>query len=108
MQILDHASGYLMAFAATAAKVRQLQEGGRWHVQVSLAQTAHWLRGMRRIPSGFAVTAPDKQAYLESYASGFGDLVAVRPTPQLSRTPAHWSRPSVPSGTHAPVWPANS
>ena len=108
MQILDHASGYLMAFAATAAKVRQLQEGGSWHVRVSLAQTAHWLRGMRRIPSGFAVTAPDRQPYLESYASGFGDLVAVRPAPQLSRTPAHWSRPSVPPGTHAPVWPANS
>jgi crotonobetainyl-CoA:carnitine CoA-transferase CaiB-like acyl-CoA transferase len=42
MQILDHATGYLMAFAAAAAKVRQLQEGGSWHVQVSLAQTAHW------------------------------------------------------------------
>ena len=106
MQILDHASGYLMAFAAAAAKARQLQEGGSWHVQVSLAQTAHWLRSLGRIPSGFAVTAPDRQAYLENYASGFGDLVAVRPTPQLSRTPAHWGRPSVPPGTHAPVWPA--
>lgn len=107
MQILDHASGYLMAFAATAAKVRQLQMGGSWHVQVSLAQTAHWLRGLGRIPPGFAVTAPDRQAYLENYASGFGDLVAVRPTPQLPRTPAQWSRPSVPPGTHPPVWPTN-
>ena len=107
MQILDHASGYLMAFAAAAAKVRQLQEGGSWHVRVSLAQTAHWLRSLGRIPSGFAVTAPDRQAYLESYTSGFGDLVAVSPTPQLSRTPAHWGRPSVPPGTHAPVWPTS-
>jgi len=105
MQILDHASGYLMAFATAAAKVRQLQEGGSWHVRVSLAQTAHWLRGLGRVPSGFAVTTPDRQAFLETYASGFGQLVAVRPTPQLSRTPAGWSRPSVPPGTHAPVWP---
>jgi len=105
MQILDHASGYLMAFATAAAKVRQLQEGGSWHVRVSLAQTAHWLRGLGRVPSGFARTAPDRQAFLETYASGFGKLVAVRPTPQLSRTPAQWSRPSAPPGTHAPVWP---
>ncbi len=105
MQILDHASGYLMAFATAAAKVRQLQEGGSWHVRVSLAQTAHWLRGLGRVPSGFARTAPDRQAFLETYASGFGQLVAIRPTPQLSRTPAQWSRPSAPPGTHAPVWP---
>lgn len=105
MQILDHASGYLMAFATAAAKVRQLQEGGSWHVRVSLAQTAHWLRGLGRVPSGFTRTAPDRQPFLETYASGFGSLVAVRPTPQLSRTPARWSRPSVPPGTHAPVWP---
>jgi len=105
MQILDHASGYLMAFATAAAKVRQLQEGGSWHVRVSLAQTAHWLRGLGRVPSGFAQTAPDRQPFLETYASGFGSLVAIRPTPQLSRTPAEWSRPSIPPGTHAPAWP---
>lgn len=105
MQILDHASGYLMAFAAAAAKARQLQEGGSWHVRVSLAQTAHWLRGLGRIPSGLATAAPDRQVFLQSYASGFGTLLAVRPTPQLSRTPVGWSRQSVPPGTDAPQWP---
>lgn len=105
MQILDHASGYLMAFATAAAKARQLQEGGSWHVRVSLAQTGYWLRNLGRVVSGFAATAPDRQPYLETYASGFGNLVAVRPTPQLSRTPARWTRQSVPPGTHAPAWP---
>ena len=105
MQILDHASGYLMAFATAAAKARQLQEGGSWHVRISLAQTGHWLRSLGRVASGFAVAEPDQQPYLETYTSGFGSLVAVRPTPQLSRTPARWIRPSVPPGTHAPVWP---
>ncbi len=105
MQILDHASGYLMAFAASAAKARQLQEGGSWHARISLAQTAHWLRGLGRVASGFSVTPPDHSPYLETCASGFGTLVALRPSAQLSRTPAQWSRPSVPPGTHAPVWP---
>lgn len=105
VQILDHATGYLIAFAATAAKLRQLQEGGTWHVRVSLAQTAHWLRGLGRVASGFAVTAPDRRPYLESAASGFGTLMALRHSAQLSRTPAGWSRPSVAPGNHAPVWP---
>ncbi|MEO7106486.1 MAG: CoA transferase [Rhodoferax sp.] len=105
MQILDHASGYLMAFAASVAKARQLQDGGSWHVRVSLAQTAHWLRELGRITGGFDAIAPDRQTYLERYDSGFGRLVAVRPTPQLSKTPAHWSRRSVPPGTDTPQWP---
>ena len=105
MQILDHATGYLMAFAVSAAKARQLREGGSWLVRVSLAQTAHWLRGLGRVASGFAVTPPDPQTYLSTYESGFGELVAVRHSAQLARTPAGWDRPSVPPGTSPPVWP---
>src|SRR5262249_7722960 len=41
-QALDHASGYLMAFAAMMARVRQAREGGSWLVRVSLAQTGRW------------------------------------------------------------------
>ena len=39
-QILDHAAGYLLAFGIAAALSRRATEGGSWHVQVSLAQTA--------------------------------------------------------------------
>src|ERR1700761_5820698 len=42
-QMLDHASGYLMAFGAMMARARQSREGGSWHVRVSLAQTGRWL-----------------------------------------------------------------
>ena len=48
-QALDHATGYLMAFAAMAALIRRAERGGSWHVRVSLAQTAAWLRGLGRI-----------------------------------------------------------
>src|SRR5882757_2419951 len=34
-QMLDHATGYLMAFGAMMAKARQAREGGSWHVRVS-------------------------------------------------------------------------
>jgi hypothetical protein len=107
MQILDHASGYLMAFGAQAALARQMTEGGSWHVRVSLAQTAHWLRGLGRVEGGLACPMPGFDGLLETEPSGFGELVALRHAAQFSDTPARWTRPSSPPGTHPPVWPFN-
>ena len=105
MQILDHATGYLLACGISVALVRQQQEGGSWHVKVSLAQTAHWLRSLGRIQNGFNVVAPDAETFLETSPSGFGKLTAIRHSAQLAHTPAVWTRPSMPPGSHAAVWP---
>jgi len=102
MQILDEATGYLIAFGAAAALHRQQREGGSWHVQVSLAQTGHWLRQLGRVADGFAATPPSLEPWLESHASGFGLLCGLRHSAQLSRTPAGWIRPSEPPG-HSPA-----
>lgn len=105
VQVLDYASGYLMAFAASAALLRQSQEGGSWHVRISLARTAHWLRSLGRVENGFAVPPQTPDPHLETSASGWGGMVAIRHAAQFSQTPARWSRPSVRPGTHAPAWP---
>lgn len=107
-QVLDHASGYLMAFGAMAALHRRVQEGGSWYVRVSLVGTGYWLRRMGRIANGFACADPcfeDVSDLLETTPSGFGRLTAVRHAAQLSETPARWTQPSVPLGTHAATWP---
>jgi crotonobetainyl-CoA:carnitine CoA-transferase CaiB-like acyl-CoA transferase len=109
-QILDHASGYLLAFGIQAALVRRAAEGGSWHVQVSLAQTARWLRAMGRIAGGLDLPDPtrvDVQDLLETTASGFGALTAVRHAARLEETPAGWQRPSVPVGASPAQWPTN-
>ncbi|MDB5848951.1 MAG: carnitine dehydratase [Rhodoferax sp.] len=105
MQILDQATGYLIALGAAAALWRQQREGGSWHVQVSLAQTGHWLRSLGRVPGGLAAARPDVAPYVDCATSGFGALCAVRHSARLARTPAGWTRASVPPGSHAPVWP---
>ncbi|WP_033534739.1 CoA transferase [Bordetella trematum] len=105
MQILDYASGFLMAFGAQAALARQATEGGSWHVQVSLARTAQWLRSLGRIPDGLDCPMPAVQPLLQTSASGFGTLSAVPHAAQFSVTPAGWSRPSVPPGSDRAVWP---
>ncbi len=104
-QILDYATGFLIAFAAQAALWRQQREGGSWHVQLSLARTAAWLRSLGRIDNGFAVRAPAPEEYAETLASGWGTLRAIRHAGQLQHTPTRWPRPSVPPGTHPPRWP---
>ena len=107
-QALDHASGYLMAFGAMAALARRARDGGSWHVHVSLAQTGRWIRGLGRIEGGLGCSDPgfeDVRDRLEESPSGFGRLTATRHAAELALTPAHWSRPPVPLGTHEPRWP---
>jgi crotonobetainyl-CoA:carnitine CoA-transferase CaiB-like acyl-CoA transferase len=107
-QMLDHATGYLMALGAMMARVRQSREGGSWHVQVSLARTGRWLCELGRIAEGFRAEDLAKDAimpFVEEAASGFGPLRAVRHAALLSRTPALWSRPAMPLGSHPPQWP---
>ncbi len=110
-QALDHASGYLMAFAAMVALGRRCTEGGSWHVRVALARTARWFQELGRVEGGLGcaeTTLEDIADLVEDHDSGFGRLTAVRHAAQLSETPAYWARPSMPLGSHDPVWPSAS
>ena len=110
-QMLDHATGYLMAFGAMMAKARQGSEGGSWHVRVSLAQTGRWLWNLGRVADGFKtedLKGESVARFIEEMPSGFGPLRAVIPSAILSKTPAYWARPSMPLGSHPPQWPARN
>ncbi len=105
-QALDHATGYLLAFAIMAALKRRAEQGGSWHVRLSLAQTGHWLRQLGRI-DGVHCPDPgfdDVRDRLRETQSGFGRLTTVHHAAEMSETPPYWARPSVPLGTHAPAW----
>ena len=108
-QMLDHATGQLMAFGAMMAKARQAREGGSWHVRVSLAQTGNWLWNLGRVADGFKTADLPAEAvvpFVEEVPSGFGPLRSVRHSALLSETPAFWARPAMPLGSHPPQWPA--
>jgi hypothetical protein len=63
------------------------------------------------VADGLACPDPDFAAVrdrLEESDSGFGRLTTVRHAAKLSETPARWTRPSVPLGTHPAAWPSNS
>jgi len=105
-QALDHATGYLAAFGAMVALARRARWGGSYLVRVSLAQTGRWIDRLGRV-SGRGVPDPrveDVGEFLETMDTPFGVLRHVAPPAKLSETPAYWDRPSVPLGTHEPVW----
>ena len=107
--MLDHATGYLMAFGAMMAKARQSREGGSWHVRVSLAQTGRWLWNLGRIADGLQTEDLKGDAvrpFIEDMPSGFGPLQAVGHAAKLAKTPAFWARPAMPLGSHPPQWSA--
>ena len=107
--MLDHGSGYLMAFGAMMAKARQARQGGSWHVRVSLARTGHWLWNLGRLADGLNAADynnDEVQIFMEDLPSGFGPLHSVRHSAVLSKTRACWERPAMPLGSHQPQWPA--
>src|SRR6266853_1994547 len=110
-QMLDHATGYFMAFGAMMAKARQAREGGSWHVRVSLAQTGRWLWNLDRVADGFRTEDFGADAvlpFVEELPSGFGPLLSVSHSAVLSKTPAFWARPAMPLGSHPPQWPVRN
>jgi CoA-transferase family III len=105
-QILDYATGFLMAFGAQAALYRQAREGGSWQVRVSLARTGLWLRSLARPSHGFTAKKPERDSFTETSDSGFGRLVAMRHAARFSGAQASSTslRPSMPPGSHRPQW----
>ena len=107
-QVVDHGTGYLAAFGAQIALARRAREGGSYLVRVSLAQTGKWVDALGRV-DGLAtpdLTLEAVQDLLADMDSPYGRLRHVLPAARFSETPALWSRPTVPLGTHAPAWPA--
>lgn len=106
-QALDHAAGYLLALGTMMALARQRAEGGTWLVRTSLAQVGEWLKSLGAIADGHRapeITFDDVQDLLETTASGFGPLRAVKHAAILSRTPARFAAPAMPLGTARAEW----
>ena len=103
----DYTTGYLGALGAMAALHRRSIEGGSYHVEVSLAQTANWLyefglfdRDHAQPTFDPAIAAP----YMVSSETGFGRLHHLGPIIRMSETEPRWEQVSVPLGHHPATW----
>jgi len=70
-------------------------------------QTGRWVDGLGRVDGRATpdLTLEAVQDLLADMDSPYGRLRHVLPAARFSETPALWSRPTVPLGTHAPAWP---
>ncbi len=96
-QVLDHATGWLAAYAALETVRRHRARGGAWHARLSLARTAAWLDGLGRVAPD--APEPDPARYLSTMDSPFGRLTYVRP-PNAADYPSPPHRP----GADPPTW----
>ena len=104
LQILDMATGLLIAWGAQVALLRQQASGGSWQVTLSLARTAQWLRELGRVEHGFDVWTPPDASPMPIWPSRCGELRAHAHAARLSATPATWLRASGLPGSDPLAW----
>ena len=108
---LDYITGYLGAFGALVALERRAAEGGSYHVEVSLAQTGHYLdHRIARLDPALAADRPPQlsEEVLEGLSlrrqTEFGSLRYLAPVADFSTTKASWDLPTVPADHDEPRW----
>ena len=107
---LDYTTGYLAAFLVLVALRRRAREGGSYHVELSLAQTGHYLKTLSRAdPGAVSKRAADLPAtrieeLMISRDTPFGRLRYFAPVARLSVTPPAWDLPTVPANHDSASW----
>ncbi len=103
----DYITGFLAAYGTLAALIRRADEGGSYHVRVSLCRTA-----MLLLDHGLAEPAPNPTVpaavlarYMQERDSALGRLHHLGPVLRYSETPSRWDMPPSPLGAHPPRWP---
>jgi crotonobetainyl-CoA:carnitine CoA-transferase CaiB-like acyl-CoA transferase len=103
----DYTTGYLGAYGAMLALARRAREGGSYHVQVSLCQSALYI--YRHGKTEFAGENMDlsgselDQLRMQS-ETAMGPIRHLAPVLKLSETPPHWSRPTPRFGGDEAAW----
>jgi CoA transferase family III len=98
-QLLDHATGYLIAAGALAALTRRVRTGTASHVSLSLVRTAQWLMDQ---PAPEPEPEPTE---VEPFRTDFGNgWSGISPPGRLDGTPLRWPHLPPEYGHAAPAW----
>lgn len=86
----DFLTGYLASAGAMAAILMRAQNGGSYHVKVSLARTAMWVQDLGLIPETAYSGMPDKDEYptnLHSFQTACGKVTELAPAVVFDKMP---------------------
>jgi crotonobetainyl-CoA:carnitine CoA-transferase CaiB-like acyl-CoA transferase len=99
-QLLDHATGYLIAAGALAALARRARTGEATHVSVSLARTARWL-----LDQGTRPVEPSAELSVDAYRTPLGNgWTGISPPGRLDGRPLSWPHLPPAYGQAPPRW----
>ncbi|MGE3287163.1 MAG: CoA transferase [Pseudonocardia sp.] len=104
-QLLDHATGYLIAAGTLRAVADQRERGGTPHVRLSLLGTAQWLLGLPP-ETGPDPGEVDPDPYLQEIDAPDGRLTLAIPPGSVGGHPLRWGPPPPSFGTAAAAWPS--
>jgi len=103
-QLLDHATGYLIAAGALAALARRARTSEATHVSVSLARTAEWLLGQGITPAWQSV-GDDPQHQADTYRTALGNgWSGISPPGHLDGQPLRWPHLPPAYAQAPPAW----
>lgn len=107
--LCDFLTGFLGGYGALLALARRAREGGSYHVQVSLCQSATLLQrqGLVHdfIEAPGRLTADEFERYaVADGGSVYGDLKSLGPVIRMSETAPRWSKPTPRLGSSRPEW----
>jgi crotonobetainyl-CoA:carnitine CoA-transferase CaiB-like acyl-CoA transferase len=105
--ICDYSTGYLGAYGTMLALARRAEEGGSYHVKVSLCQSAMLLQRQERVAysSEHRGLEPTEVAPLQMRSeTSYGFIRHLGPLIRYSETQPHWAGPSCALGGHKAEW----
>ena len=103
-QLLDHATGYLVAAGALTGLARRASTGESSHVSLSLVRTAQWLLDQGSTPTGPA-TDDDPVRQADRYSCDLGNgWSGISPPGLLDGRPLRWPHLPPAYGQAAPAW----
>lgn len=103
----DYTTGYLGAYGILLALARRAQEGGSYHVRVSLCQSGMFVYRQGKtgaVDPNIGLSAAELDAMRVTSHPAYGPLRHLGPILQMSETQPHWTRPSPVLGGDKPEW----
>lgn len=101
----DYVTAYLAAFGAMVALKRRAEQGGSYHVRVSLARSSMWVQSLGKVELRDDLDLADLGTpRLQVTETPFGTLEHMAPVVQYSETPARWDSPPLPLGASRAEW----
>ncbi|WP_435270242.1 CoA transferase [Streptomyces sp. 1222.5] len=104
----DITTSDLAASGAMAALLRRAEEGGSFHVTVSLARSAMWVDSLGLVDHTARAGLPAQDTYpyeTDTIHNSYGELTRLTPALQITGMPLHRPTRLVPYGADVAAWP---